>query len=216
MSECKLDVTFLSDAEKETLRREAADEAKKLNLGVSVDDYIDAYKSLNLNGHAAEKDARRFLSDPRRDALGLRHVTEGEVVRMILNSKDQVKGSDFSSGNVICYSPVENKPRTLYLTLRIFKPYFFQRRWESVRMVPVDDLKCEIPYGVLLRMKEIQDTKLFNFFLAFAPTSAVLQRQSCGDPIITTVLLDPPLTETSPGVIWREGTDLRHYLLAQW
>lgn len=73
-------------------------------------------------------------------------------------------------------------------------------------------LKREIPYGVVLRINECKQLKLFNCFNVIAPKEA-WERKADIDPIVVATIWELPISEEGKPV---NAGQAAHYFLAQW
>lgn len=105
-----------------------------------------------------------------------------------------------------------------------YERYVEQRRWYlppfsrnvlKWRMVggPMDYLKIQIPYGVVLRTQELRKLKLFNCFMVFAPEEAF---SSLGkiDPIVVGRISECAKDSDGAQLLCRGQQAL--YFVAQW
>ena len=72
-------------------------------------------------------------------------------------------------------------------------------------------LKREIPYGVVLRLNECKELKLFNCFNVLAPMEA-WQRKTDVDPIVVATIWELPPTDGK----FNTAGQSAHFFLAQW
>lgn len=165
-------------------------------------DYLDALRALNLSKHS------RLYGDYDRhqmaESVGLPQVTIRETIEMMVDSPIK---------RVIELTPsLDNQEHFWHRSqhYRTFRPE--QISFETVsgqfyqfQVGCPNYLKSKIPYGVLLRMKEVQDLNLFDCFFAIAPLDRWLPGEPANtDPVIVTSLRNP------------EDHCYRHFFLAQW
>ncbi len=81
----------------------------------------------------------------------------------------------------------------------------YRSDWEC-RVGHPDELTTTIPYGVALRMKELEKEEVFNFFQAIAPFDAWKEKPVVIDPILIGVIV--PMN--NPNV------NRRYFFVAQW
>lgn len=93
-------------------------------------------------------------------------------------------------------------------------PFFATLQWKVVAG-PLDCLKRDIPYGVILRVNELKKLKLFNCFMAVAPEEA-WRTSSQIDPVIIARISEMPAPKEQGGPnILSEGKQA-FFFVAQW
>lgn len=90
-------------------------------------------------------------------------------------------------------------------------PFAKVEKWRC-RFSKLDYLKREIPYGVLLRINELKELKLFNVFNIVAPLEA-FERNTDIDPIVLATIWEVPPRDKDKG---STAGQAQHYFLAQW
>jgi hypothetical protein len=76
----------------------------------------------------------------------------------------------------------------------------------------LDYLKREIPYGVVLRINECKQLKLFNAFSVLAPMEA-WEKKTDIDPIVVATIWELPLNNEKKRA---SAGQVAHFFLAQW
>ncbi len=195
------------------------------SIDVQTKDYLAAYKENNLTVHATELNFQVKCDIATK--MGFKKISDEDIVRMLTNDyKPKIKST--IDGTLGCssqfYDPLFDKTFQAWFKARILKPGFWSKGdWEPIHMVPPSGLKCAIPYGVLLRMIEIQKLKFFNCLFAFAPEHLI--REDCYtklpklDPIIVATL-----TKGHKLIQWAnhkeiqlaDSTQFVHFFIAKW
>lgn len=90
-------------------------------------------------------------------------------------------------------------------------PFAKVQEW-SVQFGKLDYLKRVIPYGVVLKINECKELKLFNCFNVIAPMEA-WERKSDIDPIVVATIWELPPKDDGQNA---SAGQAAHYFLAQW
>lgn len=90
-------------------------------------------------------------------------------------------------------------------TILSYKKHLLSRK-VTCKFGCLDYLKKDIPYGVVLKMADAKELKLFNAFHVMAPLECWLENNPVIDPIVVATILDGNNSN-------RKET---HYFLAQW
>lgn len=95
-------------------------------------------------------------------------------------------------------------------------PFVKRLKWEC-HHGKLDYLKREIPYGVVLRINECKQLKLFNVFSVFAPKEA-WEKKTDIDPIVVATIWELPskVDEKTKERTRTNAGQVAHYFLAQW
>jgi hypothetical protein len=92
-------------------------------------------------------------------------------------------------------------------------PPFSKVKVWSVQFGKLNYLKRDIPYGVVLRINECKELKLFNVFQVLAPMEA-WEKKTDIDPIVVASIWEmPPKIDEKSG---RTAGQVAHFFLAQW
>jgi hypothetical protein len=94
-----------------------------------------------------------------------------------------------------------------------YMPPFSKVKVWSVQFGKLNYLKRDIPYGVVLRINECKELKLFNVFQVLAPMEA-WEKKTDIDPIVVASIWEmPPKIDEKSG---RTAGQVAHFFLAQW
>ena len=93
-----------------------------------------------------------------------------------------------------------------------YPPFSKIMTWEC-QFGKLDYLKREIPYGVVLRINECKELKLFNVFNVLAPKEA-WERKTDIDPIVIASIWEMPSPKEKDES--RTAGQVAHFFLAQW
>lgn len=92
-------------------------------------------------------------------------------------------------------------------------PPFGKKEIWRCRFGRLDYLKRDIPYGVVLRINELKELKIFNAFNVLAPLEAWESKTDI-DPIVVASIWELPLNEKT-GKSSTSGEE-KHFFVAQW
>ena len=90
-------------------------------------------------------------------------------------------------------------------------PFAKTEKWRC-RFGKLDYLKRDIPYGVVLRIQEVKELKLFNVFHVLAPIEA-WERKTDIDPIVVATIWELPPNKDGA---YKTAGQVAHFFLAQW
>ena len=93
-----------------------------------------------------------------------------------------------------------------------YLPPFCKKEVWRCRFGKLDFLERQIPYGVVLRINELKDVKVFNCFNVLAPIEA-WTHQTDIDPIVVGTIWEMPKDDKGE---WRKAGDVQHFFVAQW
>jgi hypothetical protein len=93
-----------------------------------------------------------------------------------------------------------------------FLPPFSKKLSWQCQFGKLDYLKREIPYGVVLRLNELKDLKLFNCFNVLAPMEA-WEKKTDIDPILVATIWEMPQKKENEG---QQAGEVAHFFVAQW
>ena len=94
-------------------------------------------------------------------------------------------------------------------------PFSAAEKWRVIDG-KLDFIKREIPYGVVLKMNELKELKLFNGFSIIAPKEA-WERRTENDPIVYAEIWELPNTQPNIDKTEKQTSGLSaQFFLAQW
>ena len=187
-------------------RLQALEEAKLTNHRVSCLYDMRCWQ-------AKEMGFKQFTSDELVELLMRKNPTEKEdgkerqVLEYVYNHHDDVTLSkEIGWGsNPTIFSRYDRKG------FWHLPPFSKIKLWEC-QFGKLDYLKRDIPYGVVLRINECKELKLFNWFQVIAPLEA-WERKTDIDPIVIATIAELPLNEK--GKISTAG-QTAFFFIAQW
>lgn len=158
--------------------------------------------------------------------LGFEQVTSEEMVEMLMGeAHNKVKDDTARQVHEWVYDHHEDKDMSsqgwggfAVDFLRVarkgiwHKPPFAIHNFWTCRFGKLDYLKRSIPYGVVLRINECKELKLFNAFNVMAPLEA-WERKTDIDPIVVASVWELPPKELNTN---RTVGQVAHFFLAQW
>lgn len=188
-------------------------------------DKLDALKTQNL-----QQQYERCLMDMRIEQvkmMGFQPITVDESVEILMGEKhthrietkdrhvyewvynhhnDQIiTGRDCSWGSLATDYFLAKKIKPWYLP-----PFCTKEIWRC-RFGKIDYLERDIPYGVILRINELKELKIFNCFSIVAPIEA-WQHKTDIDPIVLGFIWEMPVT----GNEYSKAGDTQAFFIAQW
>lgn len=190
-------------------------------------DKLEALEKANL-----EKQRSSLIFDMRKwqaKEMGFSEISSNDLVKMLMGEahtetadgterqnhewaynhhEDEMLGKEWG-GNPIIYR------RMVREGLWSLPPFSKKLKWEC-QWGRLDFLKREIPYGVVLRVNECKQLKLFNCFNVLAPMEAWIKKTDIDPIVVATIWELPPNTDPK-----REGKRVSagqgaHFFLAQW
>jgi hypothetical protein len=194
------------------------------SIPINTQDYIQAYRDLNLNKHANELYFHARCQQA--ISMGFSFLTPFEIAKMLIckpNAKI-IKVDRYESYEQNwfydhlfdkCYDQTTAKFSQLPLMSYETNKWFNR---EKICMVPINMLKCAIPYGVLLRIMELKKLKLFNCFYAFAPEQVIRTemyiKPASVDPVIVATMSNGH--HINHNTVYINRHELAHFFVAKW
>ncbi len=146
---------------------------------LSYDYRVDKAKNLGLIAHPLDKFVSILMGNPpTRISTSWGHFTYEYVYDFVKNT--ELDRSDLWVPN-----------------LTFLRGHWWSKDHYVVQNRPMGQLLRPIPYGVVLRLQEIKELKLFNAFSVLAPREAFATQQFAHDPIVI-------------GEMWRNETPQRN------
>jgi len=108
-----------------------------------------------------------------------------------------------------------SKPTDFYLLEKKnswWLPPFGKKEIWRCRFGKLDHLKRDIPFGVVLRINELKDLKIFNAFSVLAPIEA-WERKTDIDPIVVATIWEMPFGKDGK---CNDAGEVKHFFIAQW
>ena len=135
--------------------------------------------------------------------------TSKQLYRWMMNHHTGIitKGDDCSWGS---------RPHDWFCIKRMglwYKPPFAKKEVWRCRMGKLNKLQREIPYGVVLRLNELKELKLFNAFSVIAPIEVWEERKTDIDPIVMATMWELPLDDKGKR---NSSGQTAHFFVAQW
>jgi hypothetical protein len=158
--------------------------------------------------------------------LGFQQLESGEMVRMLMGNPhtEEDEGAERQTYEWVYNHHTDTemtsdgwggKPTIFKRIVRAglwYAPPFSKTKVWSCQFGKLDYLKREIPYGVVLRINESKQLKLFNCFNVIAPQEA-WERKTDIDPIVVATIWElPPVEEKKNKTVGQ----VAHFFLAQW
>lgn len=94
-----------------------------------------------------------------------------------------------------------------------YLPPFCKKEVWRCRFGKLDYLERQIPFGVVLKINELKDLKVFNCFNVLAPKEA-WEHQTDIDPIVVGSIWELPMNEKKKRQT--KAGDVQHFFIAQW
>lgn len=161
------------------------------------------------------------------EKLGFKKINSSEMVMMLMGDLHTETGEgserqnyewvyNHHSDTIVTASNWGGKAATFKRVVRTglwhLPPFSKKTVWEA-QFGKLDYLKRVIPYGVVLKINECQELKLFNVFNVLAPLEA-WERKTDIDPIVVATIWEMPPKED--GVESASAGQVAHFFLAQW
>lgn len=158
--------------------------------------------------------------------MGFKEISSNDLVKMLMGDAhteseegktrqnhewaydhhvDELLGKDWGSNPIIFRRIVREGFWSL-------PPFSKKLKWEC-HWGRLDHLKREIPYGVILRINECKQLKLFNCFNVLAPKEAWEIKTDIDPIVVATIWELPPKKDPKAS---RQAGQVAHFFLAQW
>lgn len=186
-------------------------------------DKIEALEEAKLTAHRASCifDMRKWQAEE----LGFKEINSTDMVEMLMKEKhtDEAEGSERHTyewaynhhDDVLLNNTWGGKPTIFKRIVRAgfwhLPPFNKKTVWE-VQFSKLNYLKRDIPYGVVLKINECKELKLFNCFNVMAPMEA-WERKTDIDPIVVATIWELPPNDEGK---FTTAGQTAHYFLAQW
>lgn len=204
------------------------DEGKKLMIPEPPIIWKDKLESLSAANLVKQRSSLIFdMRKWQAAQMGFKEIASADMVQMLMG-EPHTETSDGKERQVYewmyhHHKDAENTETTWGGVPTIFRrvcrqgvwympPFAKKIQWEC-QFGKLDYLKREIPYGVVLRINECKQLKLFNCFNVMAPMEA-WERKTDIDPIVVGTIWEIPPIE-KPDINESAG-QVAHFFLAQW
>lgn len=203
-----------------------ADELKIPEPSIRWKDCLDELEKQEL-----QQQYERCLFDMRVEQakmMGFPAITSAEAVEMLMgepHTNEEEKASrqnhewfyNHHTGKLLMGSECNwgGEPTDFYMFRKEgpwWVPPFAKREVWRCRWGKLDYLERKIPYGVLLRINELKELKMFNAFSVVAPIEA-WQHQTDIDPVVVGSIWELPKNEEGR---FSKAGDTQHFFIAQW
>lgn len=162
------------------------------------------------------------------EMMGFQSFTVAELVEILMgekhtHTKDAGDRQTYEwfynhhTGTILCGKDCNwgGKPEDFYLLRKEsawYLPPFCKTEVWRCRFGKPDYLERQIPYGVVLRINELKDIKMFNAFNILAPIEA-WKHQTDIDPIVVGSVWEIPQNKEGGH---NSAGDTQHFFIAQW
>lgn len=184
---------------------------------ISMTDRLKALKKCGLTRHVARGAYELRLEQTK--SMGFVQLSQETMVEMLMGEPH----NSYKVGKVRSnYEWVYNHHTDEFLTrwggssLDYFlrRGRFFKKEVWRCRFGKLDYLKITLPYGVVLRINELKERKLFNVFNVLAPIDAWIEEPKAHiDPIVVGSIWELPIDHD--GGQSKAGRK-EHFFIAQW
>ena len=204
-------------------------EGQKLEIpdpGVHWKDKLEALQESNL-----QQQYERCLFEMRieqANTMGFQSFTVAELTEILMGEKHTHEEEhenrqsyewmyNHHTGTILAGDDCDwgGKPEDLYLMRKEspwYLPPFCKKEVWRCRFGKLDHLERQIPYGIVLRINELKEVKMFNAFNVLAPIEA-WEHQTDIDPIIVGTIWEMPKNDNGRH---SKAGDVQHFFVAQW